>query len=65
MLGSKRRGESIRALLAEEGFTAVELGRLRTPIGLAIGGKSAAEIALAIAAEIVATREGRDLTVAG
>lgn len=57
MLGSKRRGESIRSMLAEDGFTTAELSRLRTPIGLAIGAKSAAEIALAIAAEIVAVRE--------
>ncbi|HEY7232989.1 MAG TPA: XdhC/CoxI family protein [Gemmatimonadaceae bacterium] len=58
MLGSKRRGESIRSMLADDGFTTAELSRLRTPIGLAIGAKSAAEIALAIAAEIVAVREG-------
>jgi len=57
MLGSRRRGETIRALLAEEGFTALELERLSSPIGLSIGAKSAAEIALAIAAEIVAVRE--------
>jgi xanthine dehydrogenase accessory factor len=59
MLGSRRRGASIKAMLAEEGFTSAELSKLRTPIGLPIGGKSAAEIALAIAAEIVAVREGR------
>jgi xanthine dehydrogenase accessory factor len=59
MLGSRRRGATIRAMLAEEGFTPEELARLRTPIGLGIGAKSAAEIALAIAAEIVAVREGR------
>lgn len=59
MLGSRRRGETIRSMLREEGFTTAELSRLRTPIGLAIGAKSAAEIALAIAAEIVAVREGR------
>jgi xanthine dehydrogenase accessory factor len=45
MLGSKRRGASIRAMLEEEGFTAAELSRVRTPIGLAIGSKSAPEIA--------------------
>jgi xanthine dehydrogenase accessory factor len=60
MLGSRRRGATIRAMLAEEGLTALELSRLHSPIGLAIGAKSAAEIALAIAAEIVAVREGRD-----
>lgn len=61
MLGSHRRGETIRAMLAEEGFVAAELGRLKSPIGLGIGAKSAAEIALAIAAEIVAVREGREI----
>jgi xanthine dehydrogenase accessory factor len=60
MLGSKRRGDTIRSMLAEEGVTAAELSRLHTPIGLAIGGKSAPEIALAIAAEMIAVREGRD-----
>jgi xanthine dehydrogenase accessory factor len=59
MLGSRRRGDTIRAMLAEEGFTAAELARLHSPIGLPLGGKSAAEIALAIAAEIIAVREGR------
>jgi xanthine dehydrogenase accessory factor len=61
MLGSRRRGESIRSMLKEEGFTPTELSRLRTPIGLGIGAKSAAEIALAIAAEIVSVREGRPI----
>ena len=64
MLGSRRRGESIRSMLKEEGFTTTELSRLRTPIGLAIGAKSAAEIALAIAAEIVSVREGRPIPAA-
>jgi xanthine dehydrogenase accessory factor len=62
MLGSRRRGETIRGLLAEEGFTEAELRRLHSPIGLAIGAKSAAEIALAIAAEIVAVRETKRTT---
>jgi xanthine dehydrogenase accessory factor len=62
MLGSQRRGETIKAMLSEEGFTSAELSRLRTPIGLAIGAKSAAEIALAIASEVVAVREGREPT---
>jgi xanthine dehydrogenase accessory factor len=60
MLGSRRRGESIRSMLKEDGFSAAEVDRLRTPIGLGIGAKSAAEIALAIAAEMVAVREGKD-----
>lgn len=59
MLGSRKRGATIKELLAEEGFTADELARLRTPIGLDIGARSTAEIALAVLAEIVAVREGR------
>jgi len=61
MLGSRRRGATIRAMLAEDGLTESELSRLHSPIGLGIGAKSTAEIALAVAAEIVAVREGRDV----
>jgi xanthine dehydrogenase accessory factor len=46
-------------MLSEEGFTAEELKRIRTPIGLDIGGTTPAEIALAILGEIVAVRHGR------
>ena len=63
MLGSRRRGESIRSMLKEDGLSPAEVGRLRTPIGLAIGAKSAAEIALAIAAQIVAVREGKEVAI--
>ena len=59
MLGSRKRGAAIRAMLTEEGFTPRELARVRSPIGIDIGARSAAEIALAVAAEIVAVREGR------
>ena len=58
MLGSSRRGAAVKALLAEEGFTADELARVRTPIGLDIGAQSAAEIALSILAEVVAAWHG-------
>lgn len=64
MLGSKRRGGTMRTMLAEEGFTDAELDRLHSPIGLTIGAKSAPEIALAIAAEIVAVREQRRASAA-
>ena len=59
MLGSRKRGATIRAMLADEGYSPAELARLRSPIGLDIGARSAAEIALAVAAEIVAVRQGR------
>ena len=61
MLGSRRRGAAVKAMLAEEGFTAEELARVRTPIGVDIGAESAAEIALSILAEVVAAWRGRGL----
>jgi xanthine dehydrogenase accessory factor len=59
MLGSKKRGAAVRDLLREEGFSDDELARIRTPIGLDLGGKSSPEVALAIVAELVAVRSGK------
>jgi xanthine dehydrogenase accessory factor len=59
MLGSKKRGVAMRDILRDEGFTDDELARVHTPIGLDIGGRSAAEVALSILAEIVAVRSGK------
>jgi xanthine dehydrogenase accessory factor len=59
MLGSKKRGAAVRDLLRDEGFTDLELARIHTPIGLDLGGKSSAEVALSILAQIVAVRSGK------
>lgn len=59
MLGSKKRGAAVRELLKDEGFTDEELARVRTPIGLDLGGKAPAEVALSIMAEVVAVRSGK------
>jgi xanthine dehydrogenase accessory factor len=58
MLGSSRRGAAILKLLAEEGQSDAALKRVRVPIGLDIGARSAPEIALAVMAEIQAVRGG-------
>ncbi len=58
MLGSRKRAAAVRALLAEDGLTDAQLARLRTPIGLAIGAQGAAEIAVSIVAELIATWRG-------
>lgn len=58
MLGSARRGGTILKFLAEEGVTPAALERVRVPIGLDLGARSAPEIALAILAEIQAVRGG-------
>jgi len=58
MLGSRRRGAAILKLLREDGVDGPSLARVRVPIGLDLGARSAPEIALAILAEIQATRGG-------
>lgn len=51
-----RRIERLRSL----GVADAELERIHRPIGLDLGGRSAPEVALAICAEILAGRSGRD-----
>jgi xanthine dehydrogenase accessory factor len=58
MLGSSRRGAAILKLLREEGLDEASLGRVRVPIGLDLGARSAPEIALAVLAEIQMVRTG-------
>jgi xanthine dehydrogenase accessory factor len=53
MLGGKKRRESIKDLLRADGVPEAALERLRTPIGLAIGAETPAEIAVSIAAQLV------------
>ena len=59
MLGSKKRGAAMRDLLRGEGFSDDELARVHTPIGLDLGGKAPAEVALSILSEIVAVYSGK------
>lgn len=54
-LGSRKTHAARAARLAEAGFSSEQIGRIRAPIGLAIGAVSPAEIALAVLAEVVAT----------
>ena len=58
MLGSARRGATILKFLTDEGVGDAQLKRVRVPIGLDLGARSAPEIALAILAEIQAARAG-------
>lgn len=59
LLGSRKRGAAIRRILGDEGYTADELARIHSPIGLDLGGKASADVALAILAEIVAVNNGK------
>ncbi|HEX5467651.1 MAG TPA: XdhC/CoxI family protein [Gaiellaceae bacterium] len=58
-MGSRRTTEARAALLREEGLSEADLARIRAPIGLDIGSRTPAEVAVAIAAEIVSVRRGR------
>jgi xanthine dehydrogenase accessory factor len=57
-IGSRRTQRARRERLREQGLGEDELARLRGPIGLDLGGREPAEVALAIMAEVVATRHG-------
>ncbi|HYM61881.1 MAG TPA: XdhC/CoxI family protein [Thermoanaerobaculia bacterium] len=59
MLGSRRRGAAILQMLRDDGVGDDQLARVRVPIGLDLGGESAAEIALSIVAEVVAVSHGK------
>ncbi len=60
VMGSRRTHEDRLLRLREAGVAEPALHRLRSPIGLALGGRSPQETALAIAAEIVLVRNGGD-----
>ena len=55
-MGSRKNHERRIALLREEGVREAQLQRLFSPIGLEIGAKTPGEIAVSIAAEIIAWR---------
>lgn len=58
MIGSRRRVRLVLDMLAEDGLAEELLSRLKSPIGLDIGAQSPAEIAVSIAAEIIAAERG-------
>lgn len=62
LMGPRKRFEQLREGLQADGrtLTADELERIATPIGLDLGGGEPAQIALAIVAEALAVKNGRD-----
>lgn len=53
MIASRRKREMIYSALSQQGFHKEDLARIHSPIGLDIGAKTPAEIAVSIAAEII------------
>ena len=59
-LGSRKTHEKRVARLASAGFSADDLQRIKAPVGLDIGAKSAGEIAVAVLGQVIAAfRDGR------
>jgi len=57
-IGSAKKLALCRDRLLDAGFTAGEYAALHAPIGLAIGAQTPEEIAVAVAAELIAVRSG-------
>ncbi|MEJ7840500.1 MAG: XdhC/CoxI family protein [Rubrobacter sp.] len=57
-MGSRRTHKNRTARLKEEGVSDEQLGRVSSPVGLDIGSRTPEETAVAVAAEIIASRTG-------
>ena len=59
VLGSRAKMKTLMTALENEGFDREKLAGIRTPIGLPINSHSPEEIAVSIAAEIIAVKNGK------
>lgn len=59
-IGSRHKVMATRNRLMAEGFTKEDCDRIYAPIGLNIGAQTPAEIAISIAAQLIAVRAGKD-----
>ena len=57
-IGSRKTSLDRAERLRQQGITEAQLARIHAPIGLNIGGRTPEEVALSIAAEIIAVRRG-------
>ena len=58
-IGSRKKIAVTRERLLADGFTEADIGRVHAPIGLPIGGETPAEVAVSVAAQLIACRSGR------
>ncbi len=59
MMGSRSKRAHLSASLREAGFSEADIARVHTPIGLEIAAETPTEIAVSIAAELIAVRAAR------
>lgn len=62
VMGSRKKSKTISEKLKEDGFSETDIERFTTPIGLAIGAETPAEIAISVAGQLIerrALKEGR------
>ena len=60
MIGSKAKVATVLSHLKQEGISEELLARVNAPIGLDIGAKTPAEIAISIIAEIITHKYGKN-----
>jgi len=59
VIGSARKTAGVNKMLLADGITPEQLERVTTPIGLSIHAETPAEIAISVAAQLIAVRAGR------
>lgn len=65
MIGSKRRVNSVREMMVEEGFPKELVDQVHAPIGIDIGAVTPEEIAISIIAEVISSRRKGQKTATG
>jgi xanthine dehydrogenase accessory factor len=63
LIGSASKWGRFRRALLAQGFLPADVERVRSPIGIGVGGKTAEEIAISVVAELLAVRDGRTVRV--
>lgn len=58
-IGSRGKAAAVRERLLAVGFSQEDVARVHSPIGLPIGGETPGEIAVSVAAQLIACRSGR------
>ncbi len=65
LMSSRKRVAALRGFLSDEGFSAHELDRIHAPIGVDIGARTPAQVAVSIAAQLVAVRAEQQAPATG